>query len=351
MIIDVGKQCSIPTPPRMIDPSPVRITVTGAAGRVAYALLFRIASGSLLGASQPIELVLFDLPRAKKAVQGVAMELEDCSFPLLQRVVVTDDPAVAFADARIVFLIGARSRTAAMERREVLADNAKIFAMHGATMGRVAHPDCRALVVGNPCNTNAYVAIHAARKAGRLTERAIIAMLRLDHNRALAQLALKTGRAVANLERVTVWGNHSPAIYVDDRFAIVDGQGVNALIAEADWSRCAFVAAVEGRGAAVLATHGLYAAASAATAALDQMRDWLFGTGGRWTTMGVASDGSYGVPEGLVFGFPVTAEAGDYRIVTGLEIDAIARKMIDANVRELSDERDAVHALLPALFA
>ena len=351
MIVTAGKRCSDPAPPQMMDSPPLRITVTGAAGRVAYALLFRIASGGLFGPGQSIQLVLFDLPRAKKAVQGVAMELEDCSFPLLERVVVTDDPAVAFADARIVFLIGARSRTASMERREVLADNAKIFAMHGAMIGKLAHPDCRVLVVGNPCNTNAYVAIHAARKSGRLHERAVTAMLRLDHNRALAQLAVKTGRPVAELDRVTVWGNHSPSIYVDDRYATADGHSVDALIAEAGWSRGAFVAAVEGRGAAVLATHGLYAAASAANAALDQMRDWLFGTGGRWTTMGIVSDGSYGVPQGMVFGFPVTTEAGDYRIVGGLEIDAIARDMIDANVRELADERAAVHALLPAVFA
>lgn len=331
-------------------PSPLRITVTGAAGRVAYALLFRIAGGGLLGPDRRIELVLFDLPRTKKVVQGVAMELEDCSFPLLERVVATDDPAVAFADARVVFLIGARSRTASMERREVLADNAKIFAMHGAMVGKYAHPDCHALVVGNPCNTNAYVAIHAAGQAGRLSARSITALLRLDHNRALAQLAGKTGRPVAGLDRVTVWGNHSPAIYVDDRFATVDGDSVHALIGEDAWSRGAFVTAVEGRGAAVRATHGLYAAASAASAALDQMRDWLFGTGGRWTTMGVASDGAYGVPEGLVCGFPVTTAGGDYAIVRDLDIDAIARGMIDANVRELCDERDAVHALLPTLF-
>lgn len=329
---------------------PIRVTVTGAAGRVAYSLLFRIASGGMLGRDQPVELVLFDLPRELQVTQGVARELGDCAFPLLAGAVATDDPRVAFAGSRIAILVGARPRSAGMDRRAVLADNAKIFAVHGAVLGQHAHPDCKVLVVGNPCNTNACVAMHAARPFGRLGERNFVAMLRLDHNRALAQLARKTGRPVAGLRHVAVWGNHSPIVFADDRFATADGDGVQALIRDPAWDHDTFVATVDGRGAAILAARGLFAAASAASAAIDQMRDWWFGTGGEWTTMGVASDGAYGVPAGLVFGFPVTVANGDYRIVRDLAIDDFARGMIDANVRELTEELAVAKALLPALF-
>lgn len=329
---------------------PIRVTVTGAAGRVAYALLFRIASGGMLGRDQPVELVLFDLPRELGATQGVATELGDCAFPLLAGVVATDDPARAFADTRIAILVGARPRSAGMDRRAVLADNAKIFAVHGAVIGQHAHPDCKVLVVGNPCNTNASVAMRAARASGRLDYRNFAAMLRLDHNRALAQLALKTGRPVASLRHMAVWGNHSPIVYADDRFATADGDGVQALIHDPGWDHDTFVAAVDGRGAAILAARGLFAAASAASAAIDQIRDWWFGTDGEWTTMGVASDGAYGVPAGLVFGFPVVVEGGECRIVRDLAIDDFARGMIDANVRELNEELAVAKALLPSLF-
>jgi malate dehydrogenase len=313
-------------------------------------LLFRIASGDMLGLDQPVELVLFDLPRATKAMQGVAMELEDCSFPLPTRIVVTDDPAVAFADTRIALLVGARPRSAQMARREVLADNAKIFAVHGAVIGQHARTDCKVLVVGNPCNTNAYVAMHAARRFGRIPACNVAAMLRLDHNRALAQLAIKTGRSVTSLRHLAVWGNHSAVVFADDRFVTTDGDSVRAMIHDPAWDRDIFVSTVDERGAAVLAARGLFAAASAASAAIDQMRDWWHGTRGEWTTMGVVSDGAYGVPEGLVFGFPVTIDDDGYHIVDGLTVDAFAREMIDANVRELTEERDLVRALLPAVF-
>lgn len=333
-----------------MDKPPVRVTVTGAAGRVAYALLFRIASGDMLGPDQPVELVLFDLPRARKVLQGVAMELEDCSFPLLAGIAATDDPVVAFGDAQIAFLVGARPRSAGMERSEVLVENAKIFAVHGAVIGQHARADCKVLAVGNPCNTNAYVAMHAAQRFGRIPARNFAALLRLDHNRALAQLALKTGRPVTSLKRLAVWGNHSSVVYADDRFATANGDSVQAMIHDTTWDHDTFVANVDERGAAILAARGLFAAASAASAAIDQMRDWCTGTDGEWTTMGVMSDGVYGVPEGLFFGFPVITEDGDYRIVRDLTIDAFARDMIDANVRELNAELDVVKPLLPALF-
>jgi malate dehydrogenase len=238
-----------------------------------------------------------------------------------------------------------------MERGEVLADNAKIFAVQGAVIGQRARPDCKVLVVGNPCNTNAYVAMHAAQRFGRIPARNFSALLRLDHNRTLAQLALKAGRPIDSFGRIAVWGNHSPLVYADDRFATTNGDRVSALTHDIQWDHGTLVNTVDGRGAAVQAARGLYAEGSAASAAIDQMRDWWFGTRGEWTTMGVVSDGAYDVPEGLIFGFPVTTEGGDYRIVHGLVVDAFARGMIDANVRELVQERDTVAALLPALFA
>ncbi len=329
----------------------VRIVVTGAAGHVAYALLYRIASGAMLGGDQPVELVLFDLPHAMKSLHGVRMELEDCAFPLLTRIVATDDPAVAFRDAQVALLVGARARSAGMDRREVLAENAKILAVLGRVIGQCARPDCKVLVVGNPCNTNTCVAMRAARQHGRVPAGNFVAMMRLDHNRALAQLSQKTALPVAILRRLVVWGNHSSMVYADDRFATTDGRSVPATIRDAAWDTGTFVATVSQRGAAILAARGSFAAASAASAIVDQMRDWWFGTNGEWTTMGVASDGAYGVPEGLVFGFPVTIEDGRYEIVRGLAVDDLSRRMIDANVRELLDELTVVKPLLPALFA
>jgi len=330
--------------------TPIRVTVTGAAGRVAYALLFRVASGDMLGADQPIELVLFDLPRAKTAMQGVVMELQDCAFPLLASVLATDDPVLAFKGTQIALLVSARSRSSGMARLDVLADNAKIFAVQGAIIGQHAEPDCKVLVVGNPCNTNACVAQHAAAKFGRIPARNFAALLRLDHNRALTLLASKTARPVASLQRLAMWGNHSPRVYADDRFALSQGDRASTLVGDGAWHQEAFVDAVDQRGQAVLATLGHYAAASAASAAIDQMRDWWLGTHGEWTTMGVVSDGAYGVPEGLVFGFPVICDGGDYQIVADLTIDAFALEKIQTNVQELQAELAVVKPLLPDLF-
>lgn len=330
--------------------TPIRMTVTGAAGRVAYALLFRVASGDMLGADQPIELVLFDLPRAKTALQGVVMELQDCAFPLLASVLATDDPVLAFKGTQIALLVSARSRSSDMARLDVLNDNAKIFAVQGAIIGQHAHPDCKVLVVGNPCNTNACVAQHAAARFGRIPACNFAALLRLDHNRALALLANKTARPVASLQRLALWGNHSPRVYADDRFALSQGDRASTLVGDGAWHQEAFVDAVDQRGQAVLATLGHYAAASAASAAIDQMRDWWLGTHGEWTTMGVVSDGSYGVPEGLVFGFPVVCSGGDYQIVADLAIDAFALEKIKTNVQELQAELAVVKPLLPDLF-
>jgi len=329
---------------------PIRVTVTGAAGRVAYALLFRLASGDMLGPDQPIELVLFDLPRAKKAMQGVVMELQDCAFGLLTHIVATDDPVLAFSGTRIALLMSGRARAPGMARLDVLADNAKIFAVHGAFIGQHAHPDCKILVVGNPCNTNAFVAMHAAARFGRVPKRNFAALLRLDHNRALSLIAHKTGRPLESLRHLAVWGNHSPSVFADDRFAMADADSVTTLVHDSHWDHETLVNTVDERGQAVLTKRGVYAEASAANAAIDQMRDWWLGTAGEWTTMGVASDGAYGVPEGLVFGFPVRCNAGDYCIVDDLAPDAFARARLDANVSELQAEIAVVRPLLPDLF-
>ena len=330
---------------------PIRVTVTGAAGRVAYALLFRMCRGDMFGLDQPIDLVLFDLPRAKQAMQGVLMELQDCAFPLLRRMVATDDPVVAFTNARIALLVSARSRSSGMERLDVLADNARIFWVQGAVIGQHAHPDCKVLVVGNPCNTNAYVAMHAATRFGRMAPQNFTALLRLDHNRAMAQLAQKTGRPVASLRHLALWGNHSPEVYPDDRFVSAHGDSVTALIGDISWDQDTFLNSVDQRGQAVRLARGVFAEASAANATIDQMRDWWLGTQGEWTTMGVVSDGAYGVPSGLVFGFPVVCEAGRYHIVSDLSVDDFARSRIDANVREIESEIAVVQPLLPDLFA
>ncbi len=330
--------------------APIRVTVTGAAGRVAYAILFRLASGDMLGPDQPIELVLFDLPRAKKAMQGVVMELQDCAFGLLTNIIATDDPVLAFGDTQIALLVSARARAPGMARLDVLADNARIFAVHGGVIGQYAHPDCKVLVVGNPCNTNAFVAMHAAARFGRVPMRNFAALLRLDHNRALALLGLKTGRPLDSLRHLAVWGNHSPSVFADDRFAVSGGDSVTTLVHDSRWDHETFVNTVDARGQAVLAARGLYAEASAANATLDQMRDWWLGTGGEWTTMGVASDGAYGVPEGLVFGFPVVCSARSYHIVADLPPDAFTRARLDANISELQAEIAVIKPLLPDLF-
>ncbi|MDR3213543.1 MAG: malate dehydrogenase [Azoarcus sp.] len=325
---------------------PVRVAVTGAAGQIGYALLFRIASGEMLGKDQPVILQLLDLPQAQKAVQGVIMELDDCAFPLLAGVTATDDPDVAFKDAKIALLVGARPRGPGMERKDLLTENAKIFTVQGASIGQYADPDCKVLVVGNPCNTNAYIAKEIALKYGRIPARNFTSMLRLDHNRALSQLAAKSGRPVSSLKNLTVWGNHSPTMYADYRFATSNGDRLKPLIDDEAWNKDVFLPTVGKRGAAIIEARGLSSAASAANAAIDHIRDWVLGSKGEWVTMGVPSDGSYGIPEGIIYGFPVTTENGEYKIVQGLEIDAFSRERMTKTLNELLEERDGIKDLL-----
>ncbi|HRD33827.1 MAG TPA: malate dehydrogenase [Rhodocyclaceae bacterium] len=326
--------------------APVRVAVTGAAGQIGYSLLFRIASGEMLGKDQPVILQLLDLPQAQKAVSGVMMELEDCAFPLLAGMIATDDPNVAFKDAQVALLVGARPRGPGMERKDLLTENAKIFTVQGAAIGQHAHPDCKVLVVGNPCNTNAYIAKEIAQKYGRVPAKNFTGMLRLDHNRALSQLASKSGRPVSSLKSLVVWGNHSPTMYADYRFVTSSGDGVKNLINDEAWNRDVFLPTVGKRGAAIIEARGLSSAASAANAAIDHIRDWVLGSNGEWVTMGIPSDGSYGIPEGIIYGFPVTTENGEYKIVQGLEIDDFSRQCMTKTLNELLEERDGVKDLL-----
>lgn len=326
--------------------APVRVTVTGAAGQIGYSLLFRIASGEMLGKDQPVILQLLDLPDFQKKVSGVMMELDDCAFPLLAGMVQTDDPNVAFRDADIALLVGAKPRGPGEERKDLLAGNARIFSVQGAAIGQYAKPDCKVLVVGNPCNTNAYIAMRTAQKHGRVDPANFTAMLRLDHNRALSQLAARTGRAVSSFRRMTVWGNHSPTMYADYRFATSSGDAVKSLVGDDAWNRDVFLPTVGKRGAAIIDARGLSSAASAASAAIDHVRDWVLGSGDQWVTMGVPSDGSYGIPEGVVFGYPCTTAGGKYTIVQGLEMDAFSRERIAITLKELEEERSAVADLL-----
>ena len=322
---------------------PVRVAVTGAAGQIGYALLFRIASGEMLGKDQPVILQLLDLPQAQKAVQGVMMELQDCAFPLLDSMIATDNPEVAFKDADIAILVGARPRGPGMERADLLQANAQIFTVQGAALNKVASRNVKVLVVGNPANTNAYIAM---KSAPDLPAKNFTAMLRLDHNRAASQLAEKTGKAVRDIEKLCVWGNHSPTMYADYRFATIGGESVKDLINDQDWNANVFLPTVGKRGAAIIEARGLSSAASAANAAIDHIRDWVLGTNGKWVTMGVPSDGSYGIPAETIFGFPVTCENGEYKIVQGLEIDAFSQERIDKTLAELQAEKDGVKDLL-----
>ncbi len=326
--------------------APVRVAVTGAAGQIGYSLLFRITSGEMLGKDQPVILQLLDLPQAQKAVKGVMMELEDCAFPLLAGMIATDDPNVAFKDAQVCLLVGARPRGPGMERKDLLTENAKIFTVQGAAIGQYADPDVKVLVVGNPCNTNAYIAKEIAVKYGRVNAKNFTGMLRLDHNRALSQLAGKTGRDVSSLKNLVVWGNHSPTMYADYRAVTSNGDNVKALINDEAWNRDVFLPTVGKRGAAIIEARGLSSAASAANAAIDHIRDWVLGSNGEWVTMGIPSDGSYGIPEGIIYGFPVTTEGGEYKIVQGLEIDEFSRERMTHTLNELLEERDGVKDLL-----
>jgi malate dehydrogenase len=325
--------------------APVRVAVTGAAGQIGYSLVFRIASGEMLGPDQPVILQMLELPmdKAQAALRGVMMELDDCAFPLLAGMVGTDDPNVAFKDADIALLVGARPRGPGMERKDLLLENAKIFTAQGAALNAVAKRDVKVLVVGNPANTNAYIAM---KSAPDLDPRNFTAMLRLDHNRALSQLAAKTGKPVGDIHKLVVWGNHSPTMYPDYRYATVGGAAVKDLVGDEDWNRGTFIPTVGKRGAANTEARGLSSAASAANAAIDHIHDWVLGTDGEWTTMGVPSDGSYGIPKDVMYGFPVMCENGDYRIVQGLEVDEYSRSMMDKTLAELEEERAGVASLL-----
>jgi malate dehydrogenase len=318
----------------------VKVTVTGAAGQIGYALLFRIASGGMLGDETPVSLRLLEIPQAVKAAEGVAMELDDGAFPLLQSVDVFDDARAAFDGANVALLVGSRPRTAGMERGDLLEANGGIFAPQGQAINAGAADDIRVLVVGNPANTNALI---AASHAPDVPAARFTAMTRLDHNRAIAQLARKTGAPVSAITRLTIWGNHSATQYPDLSHALVDGRPADVPL---DWVEQEFIPTVAQRGAAIIQARGSSSAASAASAAIDHVRDWVHGTAhGDWTSAGLPSDGSYGVPEGLVSSFPVTSNGGEWRIVPDLDISEVSRSRIDASVAELVEEREAVRAL------
>jgi malate dehydrogenase len=325
--------------------APVRVTVSGAAGQIGYALLFRIASGQMLGADQPVILQLLEIPdeKAQKALTGVMMELQDCAFPLLADMSAHGDPMTAFKDVDYALLVGARPRGPGMERRDLLSANAQIFTAQGKALNAVARRTVKTLVVGNPANTNAYIAM---KSAPDLPAKNFTAMLRLDHNRALSQLAAKTGKAVADLEKVCVWGNHSPTMYADYRFATVGGQSVKDLIGDDAWNRDVFLPTVGKRGAAIIEARGLSSAASAANAAIDHMHDWALGTNGKWVSMGIPSDGAYGIPKETMFGFPVTCANGEYQLVRDLPIDAFSQERINKTLAELEEEKAGVQHLL-----
>ncbi len=325
--------------------TPVRVAVTGAAGQIGYAILFRIASGEMLGKDQPVILQLLEVPMEKpqQALQGVMMELQDCAFPLLVGMEAHSDPMTAFKDVDYALLIGSRPRGPGMERAELLAVNGAIFTAQGQALNAVASRNVKVLVVGNPANTNAYIAM---KSAPDLPRKNFTAMLRLDHNRALSQLASKTGKPVADIEKMAVWGNHSPTMYADYRFAAINGASVKDMINDHDWNVNTFLPTVGKRGAAIIAARGVSSAASAANAAIDHMRDWVLGSNGKWITMGIASDGQYGIPKDTMFGFPVTCSGGEYKVVEGLAIDAFSQECINKTLKELQDEQAGVAHLL-----
>ena len=325
--------------------NPVRVAVTGAAGQIGYALLFRIAAGEMLGKDQPVILQLLEIPdeKAQKALKGVMMELQDCAFPLLAGMEAHSDPMQAFKDTDYALLVGARPRGPGMERADLLAANAQIFTAQGKALNAVANRNVKVLVVGNPANTNAYIAM---KSAPDLPPENFTAMLRLDHNRALSQIAEKTGKPVAAIEKMAVWGNHSPTMYADYRFATIDGASVKDMINDQAWNENVFLPTVGKRGAAIIEARGLSSAASAANAAIDHMRDWALGTNGKWVTMGIPSRGWYGIPKDVMFGFPVTCANGNYQVVEGLEIDAFSQECINKTLAELEGEKEGVQHLL-----
>jgi malate dehydrogenase len=325
---------------------PIRVAVTGAAGQIGYSLLFRIAAGNLLGADQPVILQLLEIPdeKAQKALRGVMMELDDCAFPLLQGTSAASDPMVAFKDVEVALLVGARPRGPGMERKDLLEANGKIFAPQGQALDRVAKRNVKVLVVGNPANTNCLIAM---KNAPSLKPQQFTGMMRLDHNRASSQLARKAGKPVAAIRKITVWGNHSATQYPDVFQAEADGKKLWPTINDQAWLENTFIPTVQKRGAAIIEARGLSSAASAANAAIDHVRDWLHGTSsGDWVTMGIASDGSYGIPEGVIYGYPVTTKGGEYQVVKGIELSDFSTKRMETTLKELHEERDGVKHLL-----
>ena len=325
--------------------APMRVAVTGAAGQIGYSLLFRIANGDLLGKDQPVILQLLEIPdeKAQKALAGVMMELDDCAFPLVASMTAHSDPMTAFKDIDIALLVGARPRGPGMERKDLLSANAQIFTAQGKALNAVAKKTVKVLVVGNPANTNAYIAM---KSAPDIPAKNFTAMLRLDHNRALSQLASKMNKPVANIEKLVVWGNHSPTMYPDYRFATIDGKSVKDSINDAAWNKDTFIPTVGKRGAAIIEARGLSSAASAANAAIDHMRDWVLGTNGKWVTMGIPSKGEYGIPAEVIYGYPVVCENGEYKMIEGLEIDEFSRERMNHTLNELLEEQAGVKHLL-----
>ena len=325
--------------------APMRVAVTGAAGQIGYSLLFRIANGDLLGKDQPVILQLLEIPdeKAQKALTGVMMELEDCAFPLLADMSAHSDPMTAFKDIDVALLVGARPRGPGMERKDLLSANAQIFTAQGKALNAVAKKTVKVLVVGNPANTNAYIAM---KSAPDIPAKNFTAMLRLDHNRALSQLATKLNKPVADIEKLIVWGNHSPTMYPDYRFATVDGKSVKDSINDPAWNKDTFIPTVGKRGAAIIDARGLSSAASAANAAIDHMHDWILGTNGKWVTMGIASKGEYGIPAEVIYGFPVICENGEYKMIEGLEVDEFSRERMNHTLNELLEEQAGVKHLL-----
>ena len=325
---------------------PMRVAVTGAAGQIGYSLLFRIASGEMLGKDQPVILQLLEIPdeKAQKALKGVMMELDDCAFPLLQSMIPASDPKVAFKDIDVALLVGARPRGPGMERKDLLEANGAIFVPQGKALNEVASRDVKVLVVGNPANTNCLIAM---KNAPSLKPQQFTAMMRLDHNRALTQVAQKTGKPVTSVKKMSIFGNHSATQYPDIFNAEVDGKNAAQLVNDQEWVEKTFIPTVQKRGAAIIDARGLSSAASAANAAIDHVRDWVHGTAsGDWVSMGVPSDGSYGIPEGLIFGYPCTTSGGKYQVVKGLSHNDFAKAKIAATQKELTEERAAIEQLL-----